>query len=121
VSVLVPAALDASRYYYPLLAVLRWASRASKVAGAVLIVKARVTRPPDQKSRLVYPLMAWVRRRGSGPSAKVIVRLRRFGRRLEPRLQLSHPAAKPLNLRLDLHDVAGVDGMTVTDAIDPMK
>lgn len=40
VSVLVPAALDAARYYRPGSRWLRWTSRGAKVAGAMLIVKA---------------------------------------------------------------------------------
>jgi hypothetical protein len=40
VSVLAPAALDAARYYRPQSRWLRWASRTSKVAGVLLIVKA---------------------------------------------------------------------------------
>lgn len=38
--VLVPAVLDAARYYKPQLRWLRWASRASKLAGVVLAVRA---------------------------------------------------------------------------------
>jgi hypothetical protein len=40
VSILVPAALDAARYYRPRSRWLRWGSRASKAAGAMLILKA---------------------------------------------------------------------------------
>jgi hypothetical protein len=40
VSVLVPAALDGARYFRPRSPWLRWTSRASKVAGALLILKA---------------------------------------------------------------------------------
>lgn len=40
VSILAPATLDAARYYRPRSRWLRWASRASKVGGALLIVKA---------------------------------------------------------------------------------
>jgi hypothetical protein len=40
VSILAPATLDAVRYYQPRSRWLRWTSRASKVAGALLIVKA---------------------------------------------------------------------------------
>jgi hypothetical protein len=39
-SILAPAALDAARYYRPRARWLRWASRTSKVAGALMIVKA---------------------------------------------------------------------------------
>jgi len=39
-SVLAPAILDAARYYRPDSRVLRWASRAAKVGGAMLIFKA---------------------------------------------------------------------------------
>ena len=38
--VLAPAVLDAARYYKPEMRWLRWASRASKVAGALLVVRA---------------------------------------------------------------------------------
>jgi hypothetical protein len=38
--VLVPAALDAVRYYKPEMRWLRWASRASKVAGVLLVLRA---------------------------------------------------------------------------------
>ena len=38
--VLVPAVLDAARYYKPEMRWLRWASRASKVAGAALVWRA---------------------------------------------------------------------------------
>jgi hypothetical protein len=38
--VLAPAVLDAARYYRPDSRVLRWASRATKVGGAMLIFKA---------------------------------------------------------------------------------
>jgi hypothetical protein len=38
--ILAPAALDAARYYRPDVTWLRWASRAAKVGGAVLIVRA---------------------------------------------------------------------------------
>ena len=38
--VLVPAVLDAARYYKPETRWLRWASRASKVAGALLVLRA---------------------------------------------------------------------------------
>jgi hypothetical protein len=40
VSILAPATLDAARYYRPRSRWLRWTSRASKVAGALMIVKA---------------------------------------------------------------------------------
>jgi hypothetical protein len=39
-TVLAPAVLDAARYYRPNSRVLRWASRAAKVGGALLIFKA---------------------------------------------------------------------------------
>jgi hypothetical protein len=38
--ILAPAALDAVRYYKPEIRWLRWASRASKVAGALLVLRA---------------------------------------------------------------------------------
>jgi hypothetical protein len=38
--VLTPAALDAARYYKPEMRWLRWASRASKVAGALIVLRA---------------------------------------------------------------------------------
>ena len=38
--VLVPAVLDAARYYKPKMRWLRWASRASKVAGVLLVLRA---------------------------------------------------------------------------------
>jgi hypothetical protein len=38
--ILAPAALDAARYYKPDVVWLRWASRAAKIGGAVLIVRA---------------------------------------------------------------------------------
>jgi hypothetical protein len=40
VTVLAPAVLDAARYYRPNSRVLRWASRAAKVGGTLLILKA---------------------------------------------------------------------------------
>ena len=40
VSILAPAALDAARYYRPRSRWLRWGSRVTKVAGALIIVKA---------------------------------------------------------------------------------
>ena len=40
VTVLAPALLDAARYYRPNSRALRWASRAAKVGGALLIFKA---------------------------------------------------------------------------------
>ena len=40
VTVLAPAVLDAARYYRPNSRVLRWASRAAKVGGVLLIFKA---------------------------------------------------------------------------------
>ncbi len=40
VSILAPATLDAARYFRPRSPWLRWTSRASKVAGALLIAKA---------------------------------------------------------------------------------
>src|SRR5262245_3166902 len=42
-TVLAPAVLDAARYYRPDSRVLRWASRAAKVGGAMLIFKAAGT------------------------------------------------------------------------------
>jgi hypothetical protein len=39
-TVLTPALLDAARYYKPEVKWLRWASRASKVAGVVLVMRA---------------------------------------------------------------------------------
>jgi len=39
-SILAPATLDAARYYRPRSRWLRWTSRASKIAGALVIVKA---------------------------------------------------------------------------------
>jgi hypothetical protein len=39
-TVLAPAVLDAARYYRPESRVLRWASRAAKIGGAMLIFKA---------------------------------------------------------------------------------
>ena len=38
--VLAPAVLDAARYYQPEMRWLRWASRASKVAGVLLVLRA---------------------------------------------------------------------------------
>jgi hypothetical protein len=40
VVILPPAVLDAARYYKPEVRWLRWASRASKVAGALLVLRA---------------------------------------------------------------------------------
>ena len=40
VTILAPAVLDAARYYRPNSRVLRWASRAAKVGGTLLIFKA---------------------------------------------------------------------------------
>jgi len=40
VSILAPAVLDAARYYEPDRPVLKWASRAAKIGGALLILKA---------------------------------------------------------------------------------
>lgn len=40
VTILTPAVLDAARYYRPNSRVLRWASRAAKVGGVLLIFKA---------------------------------------------------------------------------------
>ena len=40
VTVLAPAVLDAARYYRPNSRALRWASRAAKVGGALLVFKA---------------------------------------------------------------------------------
>ena len=39
-TVLAPAVLDAARYYRPDSRVLRWASRAAKIGGAMFIFKA---------------------------------------------------------------------------------
>lgn len=39
-TILAPAALDAARYYQPDVAWLRWTSRAAKIGGALLIVRA---------------------------------------------------------------------------------
>ena len=39
--ILAPAALDAARYYQPDVAWLRWASRAAKAGGVLLIVRAK--------------------------------------------------------------------------------
>jgi hypothetical protein len=40
VTILAPALLDGARYYRPHSPMLRWASRAAKVGGALLIIKA---------------------------------------------------------------------------------
>jgi hypothetical protein len=40
-TILAPAVLDAARYYRPHSRTLRWASRGSKIAGALLVLKAR--------------------------------------------------------------------------------
>ena len=40
-SILAPAVLDGARYYRPRSRALRWASRGAKVAGALLVLKAR--------------------------------------------------------------------------------
>jgi hypothetical protein len=40
VTVLAPAVLDVARYYRPNSRMLRWASRAAKVGGTLLIFKA---------------------------------------------------------------------------------
>jgi hypothetical protein len=40
-TILAPAVLDGARYYRPRSRALRWASRGAKVAGALLILKAR--------------------------------------------------------------------------------
>lgn len=45
VAVLTPALLDAARYFKPQSRTLRWASRAAKVGGALLILKAAGRRP----------------------------------------------------------------------------
>jgi hypothetical protein len=45
VSLLVPATLDGARYFQPRTPWLRWTSRAAKIGGALLIVKARQARP----------------------------------------------------------------------------
>ena len=39
-TILAPAALDAARYYHPESRLLQWSSRAAKVGGALLILKA---------------------------------------------------------------------------------
>ena len=39
-TILAPAALDAARYYQPDVVWLRWASRAAKIGGALLVVRA---------------------------------------------------------------------------------
>ena len=39
-AILAPAALDAMRYFHPESRVLKWASRATKIGGALLVVKA---------------------------------------------------------------------------------
>ncbi len=41
VAILTPAALDAARYFKPESRVLRWTSRAAKIGGVLLILKAR--------------------------------------------------------------------------------
>jgi len=41
VTILVPAVLDGARYYRPHSRTLKWASRAAKVGGALVILKAR--------------------------------------------------------------------------------
>jgi hypothetical protein len=41
VTILAPALLDGARYYRPRSRTLRWASRGAKIAGALLILKAR--------------------------------------------------------------------------------
>jgi hypothetical protein len=41
VSVLAPALLDGARYYRPQSRVLKWTSRAAKIGGALLVLKAR--------------------------------------------------------------------------------
>ena len=46
VTVLAPAVLDAARYYRPNSRVLRWASRAAKVGGTLLIFRAAGREPP---------------------------------------------------------------------------
>ena len=43
VTILAPAVLDAARYYRPNSRILRWASRATKVGGTLLIFKAAAT------------------------------------------------------------------------------
>jgi hypothetical protein len=40
-TILLPAVLDGARYYRPNSRALRWCSRAAKIAGALLILKAR--------------------------------------------------------------------------------
>jgi hypothetical protein len=40
ITILAPAVLDAARYYRPHSRLLRWASRAAKVGGTLLIVRA---------------------------------------------------------------------------------
>lgn len=46
VTILAPAVLDAARYYRPNSRILRWASRAAKVSGTLLIFKAAGTEVP---------------------------------------------------------------------------
>jgi len=46
VTVLAPAVLDAARYYRPTSRTLRWASRAAKVGGTLLIFRAAGREPP---------------------------------------------------------------------------
>jgi hypothetical protein len=41
VTILAPALLDGARYYRPQSRTLRWASRGAKIAGALLVLKAR--------------------------------------------------------------------------------
>jgi hypothetical protein len=40
VTILAPAVLDGARYYRPRSGVLRWASRAAKIGGALAVLKA---------------------------------------------------------------------------------
>ena len=40
VTILAPAVLDGARYYRPQSRVLRWASRAAKIGGALVVLKA---------------------------------------------------------------------------------
>lgn len=41
VAILSPALFDGARYYRPQSRALRWASRSAKIAGALLVLKAR--------------------------------------------------------------------------------
>ena len=106
--ILVPAILDAVRYFKPDARWAVWGSRGAKIGGVALIFRAR--RGARAGSTSTRPRTERERHRPFDRDLAVDAR---------DAVEDAHPAAQAADDRFDLDDVTRVDGAAVAHALDP--